>query len=154
MGLTVESNYAFSERLAGYREALGDAGMPYDESLVFHKFSADETEDDARRRLGPYLDEMKPDGVFAFNDMNACDVYRVLTESGRRVPGDVALVGYDNSDNSRLHTPPISSVSPMKGEMGRDAASLLLRRMRGERGGSIKIKLEPKLLMRATSSRV
>lgn len=154
VGLTVESNYAFSERLAGYREALAEAGIPYDGSLVFHRLSADETEDSARRRLAPYLNDARPDGVFAFNDMNACEVFGILTESGRRIPEDVALIGYDDSESSSFHKPPISSVSTMKDEMGRMAVSLLLRRMKGGREAGMSIKLKPQLFVRDSSSRI
>ena len=71
------------------------------------------------------------DAVFACSDLMAVGALRVLREAGRRVPEDVALVGFDDSPLCRHTDPELSSVAQPVEEMGRVMADLLLGRLAG-----------------------
>jgi DNA-binding LacI/PurR family transcriptional regulator len=66
------------------------------------------------------------DAVFAASDVTAAGARQVLREAGRRIPDDVALVGYDDSAIARHMDPPLTSVRQPIQEMGRTMIDLLL----------------------------
>lgn len=119
-------------RLRGYREALDAAGLPYDPALVrtaapWHR----ENGAAAMRRL---LDDgVGFDALFTFNDTLGLGALRALGEAGVRVPDDVAVIGFDNIDESRFSVPSMSSVDPGRDEIARVAVETLLARI-GEKG--------------------
>lgn len=121
---------AGAHRFAGYRDGLARAGSRFDDGLVeVGDFSqaggaAAMTELLARR---PDLD-----AVFAASDLMALGALRVLGEAGRRVPDDVAVVGFDDLDLAQHSDPPLSTVHQPVEEYGRQMARLLLGRIRGE----------------------
>ncbi len=111
-------------RLAGYRAALDEAGIEVDESLIlpvdgFHR------EDGARAARTILSEDLRPDAVFAFNDLLALGAMHVLATAGVRVPDDVAVMGFDDIEEGRYATPALSSVSPHTGELVTKAIDLL-----------------------------
>ncbi|MGW3957513.1 LacI family DNA-binding transcriptional regulator [Streptomyces sp. NPDC004752] len=116
--------YGAQRRLDGYREALRDAGHRVDELLVE---PGDFTEEGGRRAMARLL-ERSPglDAVFAGSDVTAAGARQVLREAGRRIPDDVALIGYDDSAIARHMDPPLTSVRQPIEEMGRAMLDLLL----------------------------
>lgn len=117
--------YGAQCRLDGYREALAAAGAAFDEQLVA---PADFTEEGGRRAMLGLL-ERRPalDAVFAASDVMAAGARQVLREAGRRIPDDVALVGFDDSAVARHMDPALTSVRQPIEEMGRTMAGLLLQ---------------------------
>ncbi|RAJ43225.1 LacI family transcriptional regulator [Kitasatospora sp. SolWspMP-SS2h] len=111
-------------RLGGYRRALEEAGHAYDEELVG---LADFTEEGGRVAMRELLDR-KPelDGVFCASDVMAAGAMQVLRAAGRRIPDDVAVIGFDDSIVARHTDPPMTSVRQPIEEMGRTMARLLL----------------------------
>ncbi|MEU6342243.1 LacI family DNA-binding transcriptional regulator [Streptomyces sp. NPDC046977] len=111
-------------RLDGYRQAIGDAGLVPDDALVAR---GDFTEEGGRAAMRALL-ERRPDvdAVFAASDVMASGALQVLRESGRRVPDDVALIGFDDSAVARHTDPPLTSVRQPIEEMGRTMARVLL----------------------------
>lgn len=69
--------------------------------------------------------------VFAFNDLLAIGAVRALREAGRRVPDDVAVVGYDDITMAALLDPPLTTVHTDKYELGRTLLEVLARRLDG-----------------------
>ncbi|MEV6111117.1 LacI family DNA-binding transcriptional regulator [Streptomyces sp. NPDC052109] len=116
--------YGAQRRVDGYRDALRDAGREADELLVE---TGDFTEEGGRRAMSVLLDR-RPylDAVFAGSDVMAAGARQVLREAGRRIPDDVALVGYDDSAIARHMDPPLTSVRQPIEEMGRAMIDLLL----------------------------
>jgi DNA-binding LacI/PurR family transcriptional regulator len=115
-------------RLAGYQQALADAGLPFDERLVlpadyYHR--SDGAESMARLLA---LDD-PPDAVLCFADLLALGALRTLLAAGRQVPEDVALVGFDDIEDSRFSTPTLTTVRPDKQQIARLAVSFLLSRI-------------------------
>ena len=115
---------AASSRLAGYRKGLEAAGIPLDDTLVAE---GDFSEESGRRAMRELL-ERRPDldAVFAASDTMASGALQVLREAGRSVPGDVAVIGYDDSVIARHTDPPLTSVRQPIEEMGRTMTRLLL----------------------------
>ena len=116
--------YGAQRRADGYRAALRDAGIEVDEQLVER---GDFTEEGGRRAMTRLL-ERRPalDAVFAGSDVTAAGARQVLREAGRRIPDDVALVGYDDSDIAHHMDPPLTSVRQPIEEMGRAMFDLLI----------------------------
>jgi DNA-binding LacI/PurR family transcriptional regulator len=116
------------QRLAGYRRALADAGLPAHPSLVasaeqFHR--ADGAAAMARLLEAPE----PPDAVFCFNDLLALGAIRTLLQRGCRVPEDVAVIGFDNIEDGRFSTPTLSSIAPDMASIAEIAVDLLAERI-------------------------
>lgn len=111
-------------RLSGYRRALAQAGVAVDEGLVA---VGDFTEEGGRAATRELL-ERRPalDAVFAASDVMAAGAVQVVRGSGRRVPQDVAVIGFDDSMVARHTDPPLTSVRQPIEEMGRAMTRLLL----------------------------
>ncbi|MET9449242.1 LacI family DNA-binding transcriptional regulator [Streptomyces cinerochromogenes] len=115
--------YGAQRRVDGYRDALRDAGHPADDLLVA---PGDFTEEGGRRAMQLLLSRHPDlDAVFAGSDVMAAGARQVLREAGRRIPDDVALVGYDDSAIARHMDPPLTSVRQPIQEMGRAMIDLL-----------------------------
>ncbi|MFD8721213.1 LacI family DNA-binding transcriptional regulator [Streptomyces sp. NPDC059629] len=116
--------YGAQRRVDGYRDALRDAGRTAEELLIE---PGDFTEEGGRRAMARLL-EREPglDAVFAGSDVMAAGARQVLRVAGRRIPEDVALVGYDDSAIARHMDPPLTSVRQPIEEMGRAMIDLLL----------------------------
>ncbi|MFB7338267.1 LacI family transcriptional regulator [Streptomyces adustus] len=117
-------------RLAGWREELGAAGVPAPDSLVVPVGGWDR--DDGARAMAELLDSgVRPDAVFAYNDLIAIGAMRVLHERGLRVPWDVAVVGFDDLAEGRFGAVTLTTVSPDKQAIARMAVASLLRSLSG-----------------------
>jgi DNA-binding LacI/PurR family transcriptional regulator len=115
-------------RIRGYREALAAAGIPYHESLV--RVAAPWHRENGAAAMRSLLDDgVEFDAVFTFNDTLGLGALRALGEAGIRVPQDVALVGFDNIDETRFSVPSMSSVDPGREQIARLAVDLLLERI-------------------------
>ena len=99
------------QRLAGYHQALDEAGLPADPRLVaevdsFHRA-------DGAAAMARLLDLPEPpDAVFAFNDLLALGAIRTLLTRGLRVPQDVAVIGFDDIEDGRFSTPTLTTIAP------------------------------------------
>ncbi len=120
------------ERFQGYRDALAQAGMAFDESLVAEGDFRQESGRIAMERLIERRGPAGPDrftAVFAANDLMAVGALTALESHGIAVPREAAVVGYDDVAIASVTTPRLSTVAQPKYEMGVLAAELLLRRM-------------------------
>ena len=117
--------YGAQRRLDGYRKAIASAGLDPDERLIA---PADFSEESGARAMRELL-ARRPDvdAVFAASDVMAAGARQVLRESGRRIPDDVALIGFDDSAVARHMDPPLTSVRQPIEEMGRVMAAVLLQ---------------------------
>ncbi|MER8005653.1 MULTISPECIES: LacI family DNA-binding transcriptional regulator [unclassified Streptomyces] len=123
--------YGAQRRVDGYRDALRDAGQKVDEALIE---PGDFTEEGGRRAMTRLLSRCPDlDAVFAGSDVMAAGARQVLREEGRRIPDDVALVGYDDSAIARHMDPPLTSVRQPIEEMGRRMIDLLLEEIADRR---------------------
>jgi LacI family transcriptional regulator len=114
------------QRLAGYKQALADHGIPYREDWVIVADSF-ELSGDATRHL-MHL-PTPPDAIFAVNDMTAVGAMKTLQRMSIAVPQKVAIIGFSAGFFSDITTPTLSSVDQHGYEMGVEAAKLLLQRI-------------------------
>jgi DNA-binding LacI/PurR family transcriptional regulator len=117
-------------RLRGYVEALEAAGIPYDDDIVgyttlWHRANGAET---MREILARGVDF---DAVFGLNDTLALGAMRVLQVEGRRVPDDVAVLGFDGLDEAEYSIPSLTTVDPGRDWIAKTAVATLLERIAG-----------------------
>ncbi len=115
-----------AQRLAGYKQALEDHGIPFREDWVIIADSF-ELAGDATRNL-MHLPS-PPDAIFAVNDMTAIGAMKTLQRMSIAVPQKVAIIGFSAGSFSDITTPTLSSVDQHGYEMGVEAAKLLLERI-------------------------
>lgn len=141
--------YASQRRLDGYRRALSDAGHEPDERLIA---PADFSEEGGVRAMRELL-ARRPDvdAVFAASDLMAAGARQVLREAGRRIPDDVALIGFDDSAVARHMDPALTSVRQPIEEMGRAMTRVLLEQIAGENTERRQIVLPTELVVRDSS---
>jgi DNA-binding LacI/PurR family transcriptional regulator len=140
---------AAQDRLEGYRQALRTAGLPVDGALAE---SGDFTRDGGERAMRALLErEPALDAAFVASDLMAAGALQVLSETGRRVPGDVAVVGFDDSPFAASTIPPLSSVMQPIEELGREMTRLLLAAIESRELVARRVILSTELVVRASS---
>lgn len=120
---------ASGDRLLGFRAELADTGHTLrDELVVAGDFSPDSGYAGARSLL-----ERDPaiDGLFAASDLMALGAMRALRESGREIPADVAVVGYDDVPLAAQAHPPLTTVRQPLEAIGRQMTRMLLDALDG-----------------------
>jgi DNA-binding LacI/PurR family transcriptional regulator len=117
-----------TQRLAGYRQALREAGLPETvaSALRYHHRDGAEAMTELLALPEP------PDAVFCFNDMLALGAIRAAVDHGLRVPADLAVVGFDNSDHSAYSVPALTTIAPDKAALAKAAVDLVHRRASGD----------------------
>ena len=124
IGKTAPSRDAI-ERIAGYRAALDAANLPIDPQL---QCDGDFTEADGYTATRTLLELPEPPtAIFAGNDRQAAGVYRALHELDMTVPGDMSVIGFDDLPYTEIMNPPLTTVHAPRLELGRAAATMLLR---------------------------
>jgi LacI family transcriptional regulator len=116
-----------ADRVTGYRQALSDADVPIEEPLIFRGDFHPETGWAAASELLRRPDA--PTAIFACNDLMAIGVLRAAAELARRVPADLAVVGFDDIELAAFTEPRLTTVRQPTTEMGRRAVELLIDRI-------------------------
>ncbi|MFE2598812.1 LacI family DNA-binding transcriptional regulator [Streptomyces sp. NPDC001840] len=135
---------ACQDRLAGFRDTMARHGHPYI-PIAEGRFTQETGESAMERLLAEHPDL---DGVFAANDLMAVGACHVLREHGRRVPEDVAVVGFDDSSAALACRPPLTTIRQPVEEMAAEMARLLLDRLSGSDRAVTSVIFEPSLVVR------
>ena len=142
---------ACTERINGYHGALAAAGvLPDPELVTVSDFRNGPVTAAAAAKLLDLPDP--PTAIFAFNDNVAVGVLRAARERGLRVPEDLSVVGFDDSEQAEIVSPPLTTVRQPLAEMGRMAVSLLLRLLENQRVDALRIQLATKLVVRESTA--
>lgn len=123
---------AEKDRLKGYRMALAEAGIPYDEKLVLEQIHLSTQQD----KLIDIIRKHEITAVQCVNDKMAVEVMRKLKSEGYHVPEDISVCGFDGSDEAQYASPRITTINHPFEEMGRVAASKLLSLLGGKKSHS------------------
>ncbi len=119
----------YAQRHKGYMEALFDNGIPYEKELVLIKDLSEQCGVEAAREIV----KMKPmpDGAFITNDFSAAVCMQTLKEFGISIPGDIAIVGFNNDAISKIVEPQLTTIHYPGIDMGEIAARNLINHLRG-----------------------
>jgi DNA-binding LacI/PurR family transcriptional regulator len=139
---------AGADRLLGYRKAMASAGMDDRGLVVFGDFSSASGEHALR-----WLLDRRPgiDAVFAASDLMAAGAVRALQRAGRRVPGDVAVVGFGDELLAQHTNPPLTTVRQPIDAMGAQAARELLARIGQPGSKPSHVVLDTQLVLRGST---
>jgi LacI family transcriptional regulator len=144
-----------ADRLAGSRRAVAAAGLTQHALTVFETSALNVAEG---RRAGSRVlgvpKRRRPTAVFCANDLLALGVLQEMTLQGRAVPGELAIVGYDDIEFASAAAIPLTSVRQPRHQLGRAAAELLIdEELHGAEHVHRQEQYMPELIVRASSSR-
>jgi LacI family transcriptional regulator len=140
---------ATEERLEGYRIALTAAGVPIDADLIVSGDFTTESGHAAARRLMDVAEP--PTAIVAANDNMAVGALRAAIERGLQVPGDLSIVGFDDTAVACDVTPRLTTVRQPLAELGRTAVSLLNRLIEGQSTETLRVELATRLIVREST---
>jgi DNA-binding LacI/PurR family transcriptional regulator len=118
---------AGQDRLGGYGDALDAAGIKRDAKLISDGDFTQQGGAEATRRILAARPDL--DAIFVASDLMAAGAIQVLRAAGRRIPEDVAIVGFDDSAITETMDPPLTSVRQPIEEMGREMVRLLVEHL-------------------------
>lgn len=125
------------ERLAGYRQALEEAGIPFDPDLIVPGTGGAGGGERALPTLVKLDDP--PSAVFCYNDMTAIGLLRAARAAGLSVPADLAVVGFDDILLASYVCPPLTTIAQPKAEMGQTAVEMALALIAAEDSGECQV---------------
>jgi LacI family transcriptional regulator len=140
----------YSDRLRGYKDALRDNRIAFDEQLLF----VNNLSEQAGIEVCKALLEMdsRPDAIFSSNDACAVSCIRELKLAGLQIPRDIAVAGFNNDPLSKVIEPNLTTINYAGHEMGEVAASTLIRRLDQQHGASLNaIVLRHELIVREST---
>lgn len=139
------------QRLEGFMKAHEEAGIPIIPEYIVH---LPEIDSDLATSAAIQLLSLStpPDAIFVVSDVYGAAVLRACYLSGRKVPEQVAVVGFDNLEISKILIPALTSVSQPKSQLGFLAAELLFEKLADGTVPSKKILLDTELIVRESSS--
>jgi DNA-binding LacI/PurR family transcriptional regulator len=122
------------ERLAGFKAALKEHDIPFNEKLVKICQHGGMIESEVDKAVNELLKQKeKPDAVFSLADKLTTGCLRIFKSKGIIVPDDIGLIGYSNSDHVELYSPSLSVIRQPAFEMGEEAMKLLLQLIESKR---------------------
>lgn len=143
------TSYSGRQRGKGYRAALGEAGVSVNADWLRH---CAPTVDGGQAAAGGLLtSQPELTALVCYNDLVAVGALQACAELGRRVPADLALVGYDDIPLAELVVPPLTTCRVPGDELGQRAVQLLLGEIAGTSEGGKRVVLRPELIVRASA---
>jgi LacI family transcriptional regulator len=137
-------------RYHGYVAALTEAGIALDPSLTERADFRFEPAVSAAENMLRLPD--RPTGVFASNDLEALGVIEAARRHGLSVPGDLSVVGFDDSLLAATSSPQLTTVRQPFAEMGQVAHRLLTDQMEGREPNSLRVELATTLIVRESTA--
>ncbi len=138
----------YLERLKGYKSALEESGIEYDEKLVFENSITREV---GRANIEIALKELGADALFSSSDYSALGALDKLKELKVKIPEDFGVVGFSNEPFAELMHPSLSSVEQNPHEMGNRIAQSVIKAIAGEKDIE-NINIPVRLIVRESSS--
>jgi len=143
------SPHVYMSRYNAYRDVLTEYSCEIDPQLIK---TIEPTVEDAIESTQKLLAlENRPTALFCTNDTIAIGAVKAILRSGLRIPEDIAVIGYDDSENSRMIEPELTTVQVDKTAMGRLAAERLIALIEGEAPRKETIQTTVKLVVRKST---
>ncbi|MFZ0280598.1 MAG: LacI family DNA-binding transcriptional regulator [Bacteroidales bacterium] len=140
----------YDDRFRGYRQALIDHGIEFNQELVLISDLTGESAKVLTRRVRNM--NPRPDGLFAANDTSAVAAIVELQKSGIRVPGDIAVAGFNNEPISQVIQPNLTTVDYPAREIGEIATKSLINKLNNSEPGKLStLVLKHSLIIRQSS---
>ena len=137
------------ERVRGYRHALEEAELRYDEELVL---TSDFSIESGRVTALAILQRpSRPTAIFACNDLLAIGALQAAKELGIRVPDDLSVVGFDNTILASITDPPMTTVAQPIRAMGHQVVDLIVAEINEESTVKQRVVLLPELIIRQST---
>jgi DNA-binding LacI/PurR family transcriptional regulator len=143
------TSYSSQQRTKGYHAALAAAGISLNAGWV--RSCSYETEDGREAAKALLSDHPELTALFCYNDLVAVGALQACAELGRRVPDDLALVGFDDIPMAALVIPPLTTCHVPRYDLGDQAMRLLLKRIDGFAEICSEIVLPLELVVRASA---
>jgi DNA-binding LacI/PurR family transcriptional regulator len=138
---------ASQDRLSGFRDAMARHGHAYVPSV-----EGNFTQETGERAMRQLLDEHpEVDGVFVANDLMALGAVVALHDTGRRVPQDVAVIGFDDSHAALMSRPPLTTIRQPLEDMAAEMARLVLTHIDDPDSPPTSVIFEPTLVVRESA---
>ena len=139
------------DRYNGYIQAIKDHGLPVNEELIVEC----DTYKAARLITRKLIYRTHPvDGIFAVNDRTAIGALQTAKECGKKIPEELAIVGFSNGIYSNMTDPPLTTVEQFGYKMGQNAARMLLDRLFSrENYPPVKEVIKSELIIRSSTVR-
>jgi LacI family transcriptional regulator len=122
---TTEPLYTSIERRRGFQDALQSQGIPFSDDMVVN--CSDDMEENYTTLRKLFMSKKRPDGVFASIEKYIITAYQVCKELKLNIPKDIKLIGMTNMRTASLLNPSLSTLSQPAFDMGKEAATLLLK---------------------------
>jgi LacI family transcriptional regulator len=119
----------YAQRFKGYKDALFDHELPFDENLLLVGDLSEQAGMDAAKKIMAM--KPLPDGIFCTNDFVAAVCMRTLKEAGVSIPDDIAVVGFNNDAIGKLIEPTLTTINYPGIDMGEIAARNLINHLKG-----------------------
>ena len=148
---TIDHSSVGRLRVEGYKKALKEVGIPFDDKLILRVGKENDLE-----VLLTFLLNYKPiDGIMALDEITAVEVLRLIKARGYRVPEDISVVGFTNGKLSRYVSPALTAVSQHGTYIGETAAKVLIERMESKEYMECSTKvIKTSLIVRDSTKRV
>lgn len=145
----INNSQTTNERLKGYRQALVEAGLNYQEDFI--KFCKSFRYEEVIAIVQKMISQNPEiDALFVYNDLMGSVIIDGLRQIGKKIPGDIALVGFDDSVAS-FTFPKLTTMSIPKSRMADLAMDILFKRINRDTTAPVHIKISPELIVRNTS---
>jgi LacI family transcriptional regulator len=142
----------YSERLRGYRQALADNGISFDQNMVIISDLNGHTGTDTTKKILEMVP--RPDGIFSSNDNSAVAAMLELEKSGISIPDEIAVVGFNNDPICQIIKPNLTTIDYPAREVGEIAATSLINKLINSQSANFStIILKHNLIRRQSSIR-
>lgn len=141
----------FNQRLKGYIDALNVHNIPVNDDLIVYGKVSIESGRECMQNL--LAGKQRPDGVFAVEDFTALGAIQAIKDSQKKIPDEIAIIGFANEAFGEYITPSLSTVNQQTVSMGQEAANLFFEGLGidGRKVRPRKLVLEPELICRQSS---
>jgi signal transduction histidine kinase/CheY-like chemotaxis protein len=135
-----------AERLRAYRQALREVGLTEDPRLIAF---GEHRRDGGAIAMQQILASGAPfTALMASNDLSCLGAMQQLSAAGRRIPDDVAVIGFDDILDARSWSPSLTTVRHPTFQLGYQAVQTLLEYIDGRRSGAARVIISPRLIVR------
>ena len=153
IGVIAEGDKSSEERIKGYIQALLDVGIQPAEELIM--ICDHPTREYAKKYAGILLDKEKDmSAIFGCNDLLAIGAMQAARERGLRIPDDLSVIGFDNTDLSTIVIPSLTTVQQPLRDIGHHVVDLLTEQINGTSRTTHRVVLLPELVIRQTTKQV